>query len=389
MKKSLLLFTALLLCSQLGFSQVISIVGDKGPTGSWDIDTDLITTDNITYTLTNVELTSATGPTTGIKFRQDHQWTTNWGGNFPNGQGTQDGPNIQCVAGTYDVTFNRTNGTYTFVPSTGFPSIGIWGPAVNSQLGYSAPDVDMTTTDGIIYTLSGFNFSSGNAYFRQNNTTNSVWGSTVFPSGTATLSGPSLFIPGNEWFVTFNRITGEYSFTYPSIGILGTATATGWDSDTDLTTNDGFTYTLTNITLTDGLVKFRKDNLWTTNWGALGFPTGTGVQDGPNIPVTAGTYNVSFDKSNGTYMFTNVLSTNNNIRSQIKVYPNPTTSVWNVSLTNTIDSAILYDTSGKTIEIVTPDAKECQLNASQLPNGVYYLKITSGKEFIIQKIIKN
>ena len=224
MKKQILLFIAVLFFTQINYSQVISIVGNCSPSGSWDIDTNLTTTNNITYTLTNVELTSATDPiTTGIKFRQDGQWTTNWGGNFPNGTGTQGGQNIQTVAGIYDVTFNRSNGTYTFIQSTGFPSIGIWGPAVNSQQGYGAPDIDMTTTDGIIYTLSGFYFSSGNAYFRQDNATTNVWGSTQFPTGTAVLSGPSLFIPGNEWFVTFNRITGAYSFTYPSVGILGTA----------------------------------------------------------------------------------------------------------------------------------------------------------------------
>lgn len=389
MKKKLLLITALFFCIQSNFSQVISIVGDKSPSASWDIDTDLISTDNITYTLTNVELTTATGLSTGIKFRQDHQWTTNWGGNFPSGQGTQDGPNIQCVAGTYDVTFNRSNGTYTFVPSTGFPSIGIWGPAVNSQLGYGAPDVDMTTNDGIIYTLSGFNFSSGNAYFRQNNAINSVWGSTTFPDGTAVLSGPSLFIPGGEWFVTFNRNTGAYSFTYPSVGILGTATPTGWGSDTDLSTNDGFNYTLLNFTLSDGLVKFRKDNSWTTNWGATTFPTGTGTQDGPDIPVTAGTYNISFEKSSGNYSFTNTLSNPENSISKIKIYPNPTHNEWNLSHSLNINSVELLDVSGKVLQSFTPNTMQFQLDGSNLSNGVYFVKINSGLDFSVQKIIKN
>lgn len=388
MKKQLLLLIALFV-AQINFSQVISIVGDKSPSASWDIDTELITTDNITYTLTNVELTTATGPSTGIKFRQDRQWTTNWGGNFPSGQGTQDGPNIQCTAGTYDVTFNRSNGTYTFVPSTGFPDIGIWGPAVNSQLGYGAPDIDMTTTDGIIYTLSGFNFSSGNAYFRQNNAANSVWGSTTFPNGTAALNGPSLFIQGNEWFVTFNRITGEYSFTYPSVGILGTATPTGWESDTDLTTTDGFNYSIDNFVLTDGLVKFRKDNLWTTNWGANSFPTGIGTQGGLDIPVTAGTYNITFEKSTGNYSFTNTLSNPENSISKVKIYPNPTNNSWQLSNATPIESVELFDITGKILKNFVPNEIQFQLDGSSLSQGVYFVKIKSGLNFSVQKIIRN
>ena len=388
MKKLLLYFIAVFFYSQINYGQVISIIGTTSPTGNFNNDTDLITTDNINYILTNVELTSATGPATGIKFRQDHQWTINWGGNFPNATGTQNGPNIQTVAGTYDITFNRPNGTYTFILSTGFPSIGIWGPAVNSQMGYAGPDIDMTTTDGIIYTLSGFYFSSGNAYFRQNNATNYVWGSTIFPSGTATLSGPSLFIPGNEWFVTFNRNTGAYSFTYPSIGILGTALNGFTADDTDLSTTDGYNYSISNLTFTNGLVKFRKDNLWISNWGSSGFPTGTGTQAGANIPVTAGTYNVMFEKTSGNYSFSNTLSITENSISKLKIYPNPTNSFWNISNAIAIDSIELFDVTGKTLQSFSPSAAQFRLDGNTLSNGVYFVKIKSGLDFAVQKIIK-
>lgn len=225
-------------------AQTISIVGTGvngwPPTNGPEIT--LSTTDNITYTITNLTVTSGF-----VKFRQDYSWTTNWGGNtFPSGQGVQNGPDIPTVAGTYDVTLNRVNGTYTFVGTAAFPSIGIWGPAVDSQNGYAGADVDMTTNDGITYTLSGFNFSSGNAYFRQDNATNFVWGSTAFPNGTAVQNGPSIPVTGGEYFVTFNRNTGAYSFEYPSIGILGNA-LNGWEvADTDLSTTNGFTYTLAN-----------------------------------------------------------------------------------------------------------------------------------------------
>lgn len=392
MKRTLQFLIALLFCSQLNFGQVISIIGSTSPSGSWGIDTDMITTDNITYTLNNVILTTATDPaTTGLKFRQDNDWAINWGSaNFPMGTGTLNGANIMTQAGTYDITFNRSNGTYTFIQSA-IPqhNIGIWGPAVDSQNGFGGADVNMITTDNITYTLSGFNFSSGTAYFRENDTTTNVWGSVAFPSGTATLDGPSIQVTGGEWFVTFNRITGAYSFIFPSVGILGTATSVEWSEDIDLTTTDGFEYTLNNLTLTDGVVKFRKDNSWDVNWGATAFPQGTGIQNGPEIPVTAGTYDIVFQKSTGHYLFTDSLSTAENAISNLTIYPNPTSNVWNLSNTNAIDIVEVFDMTGKNIQRFLPNAMQFELDGTALSQGVYFVKIKCGSDFAVQKIIRN
>ena len=393
MKKQLLYLFALPFFAFNVQAQTISIIGSTTPSADWGFDIDMITTDNITYTLNNVTLTDATDPnTTGLKFRQDHDWVTNWGSaNFPLGTAVQDGANIMTQAGTYDITFNRTIGTYTFIVSTGlnFSSIGIWGPAVNSQQGFTAPDVDMTTTDGITYTLSGFNYSTGTAYFRENNGNTKVWGSVSFPSGTATVSGPSIQVTGGEWYVTFNRITGDYNFSLPSIGILGTALSGFTAEDINLNTTDGFNYSISNLSMNNGEAKFRKDNLWVSNWGSANFPIGIGTQDGSNIPVTAGTYNISFEKGSGNYSFTNVLSTPENSISLVKIYPNPSNTIWNIAHTITIESIQLIDVSGKIIQSYIPNSNEFQLNGNALSNGVYFVKISSGLDFAVKKIVKN
>ena len=384
-----LLFSFFTLVVLNATAQTISIVGtgvNGWPPNLNGPEITLTTTDNITYTKTNLLLSDGE-----VKFRQYLDWATSWGGNtFPNGQGILNvfGSAIPTQAGIYDVTFNRSNGTYTFIGMP-FPKIGIWGTAVNSQLGFGAPDVDMTTKDGINYTLSGFNFSSGSAYFRQDDATTFVWGTVAFPTGTAVLGGPTIPVSGGEWFVTFNKNTGEFSFSYPSIGILGTALNGYLVADTDLTTTNGFDYSISNLALSNGTVKFRKDNLWTSNWGSIGFPTGTGTQDGVEIPVTAATYNVSFEKSSGNYAFTALLSNPENAISKVKIYPNPTNSVWNLSHTNTIDSVELFDIAGKNIQNYTPNANQFQLDGSELSQGVYFVKIKSGLDFTVQKIIKN
>lgn len=370
-------------------AQTISIVGtgvNGWPENLTTPEITLSTNDNISYFINNLVVSNG-----AVKFRQNLSWTVNWGGStFPSGTGILSGSNISTVAGTYDVTFNIVNGTYTFIPSAAFPNIGIWGPAVDSQNGYAGADIDMITTDGIIYTLSGFLFSSGQAYFRQDNATNFVWGNTSYPTGTAVLNGPSLFIPGGEHFVTFNRFTGAYSFNFPSVGILGTA-LNGFDvADTDLNTDDGFTYTIDQLTLNSGEIKFRKDNSWTTNWGASAFPSGTGTQNGSNIPIgMAGNYSINFDRLSGQYNFSLLLGTENFEKNQLSVYPNPSHGVWNFNSNNeNILSFELYDSAGKNVASETLNNFNFSFDASKMPSGLYFGKIETSSASSITKLIK-
>ena len=53
----------------------------------------------------------------------------------------------------------------------------------------------------------------------------------------------------------------------------------------------------------DEELKFAADGNWYFNWGSEAFPVGVGIQYGPNIPVSAGTYTVVFNDILGTYNF--------------------------------------------------------------------------------------
>ena len=76
-----------------------------------------------------------------------------------------------------------------------------------------------------------------------------------------------------------------------------------------MTSTDGENWTLNAVTLTtstttgDGGVKFRDNNNWSINWGSPSFPNGIGTQDGANIMVQAGTYNLTFNSLTGEYSF--------------------------------------------------------------------------------------
>lgn len=108
----------------------------------------------------------------------------------------------------------------------------------------------------------------------------------------------------DEMTYTFTEIDASGAATYGDMGYIGTATPGGWDADTDLTQSDfnPHIWYATNVELTDGEMKFRADNDWAHNWGSDTAISGQAVQDGPNIPVTAGTYEIWFNDLDGRYI---------------------------------------------------------------------------------------
>lgn len=105
--------------------------------------------------------------------------------------------------------------------------------------------------------------------------------------------------------ILFLLVTSSiFSYSLPpiSVGIIGTA-VNGWEVDVDMTTTDGINFTLANYALQNGELKFRENDDWTVNWGSTDFPSGSGIQNGDNIPITAGKYDISFNKETGAYAF--------------------------------------------------------------------------------------
>jgi hypothetical protein len=73
--------------------------------------------------------------------------------------------------------------------------------------------------------------------------------------------------------------------------------------------------------------------------------------------------------------------------SSLKVYPNPTTGeliIENNELT--INKIEIIDLSGKTIKQFNQSTNK--VNVSDIANGVYFIKIETGKGIVIQKIVK-
>lgn len=296
--------------SECGNFCTIGLIGSATP-GGWDTDTDLRLldpADKYTWT-TTIYLVGGQH----VKFRASDSWDTNWGSNtFPEGTGTAGGPDIQIpTSGYYKVVFNDNTGDYTFTALTTpeYATLGVIGDATPGGWG---ADTDLTKDAGNPHIWTGtITLTAGKIKFRANDGWDVNWGGATFPSGVGVGGGADITVAPGTYAVRFNDATGEYMLmpqvsanAYTTVGIIGTATDGGWDSDTDLIKNPSNPYLFSKtITIKDGEGKFRANDGWDMNWGASGFPGGIAAKDGPNIPTKAGTYFITFNSGTGEYYF--------------------------------------------------------------------------------------
>jgi len=90
-----------------------------------------------------------------------------------------------------------------------------------------------------------------------------------------------------------------YSATMANWGIIGSATPTGWDSDTDMVWDPATqTWSVTMDLLGGQFIKFRANDDWGLNYGDNG-ADGSAEEGGSDIPVAnGGNYTITLDLSN-------------------------------------------------------------------------------------------
>ncbi|AZQ43635.1 T9SS type A sorting domain-containing protein [Nonlabens ponticola] len=374
--KKLLLFCALIFSAMALNAQTIGIVGPaaNGWPGDDNSTPDIELTDNGDGTHTIEGLTLNTG---AAKFRTNKNWDEpNYGGDtFPSGNVT--GGNIPVAAGVYDITLDLNSNTYTFEDVSTFTEIELVGTADGDTA------FEMATTDGVNYTLSTTQLGDTMLQFREVGTT-TTYSSADFPSGTATEGGEAINSTSGFYNVSFNLETLAYSFDIPSIGLVGPGAA-GWPGEENQTpdimmsSENGDVYVLEDQVINDGDIKFRQDQDWSVNWGGTAFPEGPAVlNSGDNIPATAGTYDITFSRSNSTYTFTSSTASNDDVAfAGFKVYPNPSSDVWVFENQNELIAGVsVYDQTGKLIYESDDNALRTQFNAGSLSTGLYIAQVT-------------
>ena len=185
-------------------------------------------------------------------------------------------------AGTWIVTLDMNNLTYTVQK----PILYMAGDAN----GWKHSDV-LNSEDGVHYTGYMYLNQNGFKFCTQKNWNGTNYGGAFFGE-----SEDNIMMTQEAGFyqVDVDLSAKTYTLSPFTIGIIGDATPTGWDSDTDMTYNpEERCWELKNVTLSDGEMKFRHKNDWSLSWG--GELDNLTTQNGPNIAVAAGTYDIKLE----------------------------------------------------------------------------------------------
>lgn len=189
-------------------------------------------------------------------------------------------------AGTWIVTLDMNNLTYT----------------VGKPVLYMAGDANGWATNDYLAGEDGVHFT-GFMYLNQNGfkfCTQPEWKGTNYGADFNTAADAANITMTEEagyYKVDVDLESKSYVLTpITTIGIIGSASPNGWDSDVDMTyvpynaeTKALGYWEAKDITLTAGEIKFRANDDWAINWGG---DVNALTQGGDNISVDAGTYDI-------------------------------------------------------------------------------------------------
>lgn len=282
------------------------VIGDA-TSGGWNKDTEM-EYDKETRLWTIV--TSFTDKE--FKFRANNDWGINLGATPDNVSGLEGnlvagGNNIKVAkASPYVITLNLTNaGKYSYTMEETTIELSSSEMALpGSYQGWNPEGADvykiLSPARDFIY--SGVFFFDANTEFKfwdagtwtgiegtiNWNTANTVGTFSIKPGG-----GDNIKITNAAYYrVETNMKKLNGSFTKTGWEVIGSATPGAWDNGTLMTYNPSTKLWTATISLIDGEMKFRWDASWTVN---LGGSLGALTQDGANIKVTAGTYDITLN----------------------------------------------------------------------------------------------
>lgn len=189
-------------------------------------------------------------------------------------------------AGTWIVTLDMNNLTYT----VGKPVLYMAGDAN----GWNQIDV-LNGDDGVHFTGYMYLNQNGFKFCTQPNWDGTNYGADFNTAGDA--ANITMTEPAGYYKVDVDLSAKTYTLIpITTIGIIGSASPNGWDSDVDMTyvpynaeTKELGYWEAKDITLASGEIKFRANDDWAINWGG---DVNALTQGGGNISVDAGTYDI-------------------------------------------------------------------------------------------------
>ena len=300
---------------KLDLSSTWGVVGDATPGGWNGPDLPMYRLLDANGSIVSNKLVAYVNLNAGqIKFRRNNDWAVNLGATGtvepntdPAGSLVAGGKNLGVTLGMFKITVDTTALTYAIEKFT----LGIVGDATPG--GWGGPDIAMTYDPAVDLWRAVAKLTAGQMKFRMNNdwTVNyGAAGSTepaaIGVGGTTVAGGKNFGVTAGTYLITFDMKTLKYTFeAHKPWGLVGDATPGAW-AGPDLMFNVDLTdrkkWTLNNVVLIAGQVKFRENNDWTLNYGATGTvepapigATGALVAGGKNFGVTAGTWSFELD----------------------------------------------------------------------------------------------
>ena len=272
-------------------------------------------TEDYTWVLDEVRLK----PGVNLKFAEFPTFQgTNFGDNEGDLRADEFGSNIvipdSMADGFYKITFNDRTLNYAIdlvrlpFPSEAFLVGGStpagWTPAASLPF--------ESTGEGFFEIFAPLDPAGGGFKFLQVQDYAGDWGSE---SGTRAVSDDQvtgvLIQEGEDnvnvetdgfYRINLNFVEKSYAVTPSNWGVIGNATPTGWDSDTDLTYDTGFEWTIT-VDLVAGEMKFRENDAWDVNFGDDG-GDGSLEKGSANIAIAeAGNYTITLDLAPEGYTY--------------------------------------------------------------------------------------
>jgi protein involved in ribonucleotide reduction len=254
-----------------------------------------------TTTQANVFVAYVTLVAGEIKFRANNDWGTNFGDDGANGSLEAGGANIVVTPGTYKITLDLNNNTYT-------KELFSWGIVGSGYNNWGATPDAKFTYDYVTNTFKvGVKLVAGEIKFRKN----SDWGDNFGDNGadgSLEAGGANIAVTAGYYMVTLDLVNSTYTIEQADLyGVVGSG-YNNWGASPD------FTFTpLSNgvwvaeiVPLTAGEIKFRVNEDWGANLGDDG-ANGTLEAGGANIAVaTAGNYRIVVNTTDSTYQLNRV-----------------------------------------------------------------------------------
>ena len=173
-------------------------------------------------------------------------------------------------------------------------SVTCVAPAFTQYL-YMSGDANGWSFSNPLYSAAGDGKYTGFMYLNQNGfkfATQQDWNGTDYGTGLVE-KGSNIVMTEPAGFYKVDVDLTSQALTYTAInrvGVIGSATAGGWDSDQAMTYNaTEKCWEIKGITLTEGEMKFRANNAWELDWGGS---LADITYKGDNIKVAAGKYNI-------------------------------------------------------------------------------------------------